>query len=57
MRWVGNIARMDEMGNTSKFSLGNVNGRRQHFGDLGVHKKIILKCVLKKLYVMEWRSG
>jgi hypothetical protein len=45
MRWAGHAARISERRNT-KFWLENLKGR-DHLEDLGVDKRIILKCILE----------
>jgi hypothetical protein len=38
---------MGEMRNTYKILVGNLNGR-DHFEDVGVGRRIKLKCILRK---------
>jgi hypothetical protein len=42
MRWVGHVACMEEMRNAYKIIVSNPE-RREHFRNLGVHGRIILK--------------
>jgi len=45
MRWAGHVARIGEK--TGTYAWGNLR-ERDHLEDLGVNRKVILKCILKK---------
>jgi hypothetical protein len=47
MKWMGYVARMGEIRNAHGIFLGK-SERRDHFEDLGVDVRLILKCILEK---------
>jgi hypothetical protein len=53
MSWAGHIMHMVEVSMHTKFWLETVK-RRDHFEDLGIGGRIILKWILKKLGLGMW---
>jgi hypothetical protein len=53
MRWVGNVAHMEESKNGYRVFLGNLKGR-DLFENLDVDEKIKLKQILKKWNGRPW---